>query len=291
MTQSQPTLPKTRHVKDGDYYFLSPDESLDLYVACGGEENCSSDYTIENTEFRIYGIEYIVTGTCRLTIDGQVQELSPGSIFGYGPGVSYQLENTGRTPLVKRFIEFGGEQAAELIKNTLLEKREAVNLRREPWIKEAFQNLQDCGSVSTDNGQLVCGHLLRYLIARLGQVKTLDEASCTPSYMAFETCKSYLENFYADISAAHEVADACNVSHPHLCRLFKRFSDETPTRMLLRLKLTRSVDLLERGNLLIKEIAEKVGFDDQYYFSKRFKEYFGVSPKHYLNSDSLRISA
>ncbi len=61
--------------------------------------------------------------------------------------------------------------------------------------------------------------------------------------------------------------------------------------MLLRLKLTQSIHLLEQGNLLVKEVAEKVGFEDQYYFSKRFKEYFGVSPKNYLSNDNIQIPA
>jgi len=52
--------------------------------------------------------------------------------------------------------------------------------------------------------------------------------------------------------------------------------------MLLRLKLNRSAVLLEQGRFLVKEIADLVGFEDQYYFSKRFKEFFGTSPQNYL---------
>ena len=38
---------------------------------------------------------------------------------------------------------------------------------------------------------------------------------------------------------------------------------------------------LSSGNLNVGEIAEKFGFCDRFYFSRKFKEYFGLSPKKY----------
>ena len=39
--------------------------------------------------------------------------------------------------------------------------------------------------------------------------------------------------------------------------------------------------LLKDTNLTVKEIAEKTGFVDQFYFSKCFKSYCGVTPSQY----------
>ena len=38
---------------------------------------------------------------------------------------------------------------------------------------------------------------------------------------------------------------------------------------------------LSNGNLNVGEIAEKFGFCDRFYFSRKFKEYFSLSPKRY----------
>lgn len=38
---------------------------------------------------------------------------------------------------------------------------------------------------------------------------------------------------------------------------------------------------LSNGNYNVGEIAEKFGFCDRFYFSRKFKEYFGLSPKKY----------
>jgi AraC-like DNA-binding protein len=36
---------------------------------------------------------------------------------------------------------------------------------------------------------------------------------------------------------------------------------------------------LPTTGILVKQAAEQVGFEDQYLFSRRFKSFFGVSPK------------
>ncbi len=39
--------------------------------------------------------------------------------------------------------------------------------------------------------------------------------------------------------------------------------------------------LATRPKVKMADVAEEVGFSDQYYFSKRFKLYCGVSPSEY----------
>lgn len=56
-----------------------------------------------------------------------------------------------------------------------------------------------------------------------------------------------------------------------MCRLFQRFGQTTPHRALQRRRMVYAVDLLQRGDLLVKEVAERMGFDDPFHFSRAFK--------------------
>ena len=47
------------------------------------------------------------------------------------------------------------------------------------------------------------------------------------------------------------------------------------------------MDLLVHTNLSICEIAQKIGFDDPYYFSRLFKKEMGLSPAHYRKTHIL----
>jgi AraC-like DNA-binding protein len=39
--------------------------------------------------------------------------------------------------------------------------------------------------------------------------------------------------------------------------------------------------LLSESKLLIKEISARCGFENEYYFSNRFKKHTGISPTEY----------
>ena len=43
-----------------------------------------------------------------------------------------------------------------------------------------------------------------------------------------------------------------------------------------------SINMLMGGNMSVGEISEKLGFCDQFYFSRRFKKRFGLSPREYV---------
>jgi len=281
------------NIERGEYYVLDldADNKQNLTVACGGLEQCSLEYKLERKRFRYYGIEYIVAGKCSLILDGKESELSAGSVFSYTPNCHHKIINTGDTPLVKYFIDFSANGRTNLLKSPIFQCLRAYKPESSNWVAHVFQDLQECGASNTSHAQNICGHLLSYLVARLEVSEKSESQNTTPSFTTFESCRSYIESNYSNISSAHEVADMFHISHQYLCRLFKRFCDETPSQMLIRLKLTRSASLLEQGNLLVKEIAEKVGFEDQYYFSKRFKSYFGLSPRNYIKSSGHAMIA
>jgi len=283
----------SRRFKNGEFYFLEPDpnQKRTLSIVSGGIENHPVNHFITRSDFKSYGIEYVVSGECQFTIHDEVHKLSANSCFYYAPNTRYTIENMSSAPLIRYFINFTGDEAIELFERAISEKSCVLPPAKTRWIKRVFLEIHECGSVNSHLAQEICCHLIRYLFTRISQPSAIKSETQTRSQTLFEHCKTYLEDNYKTISSVHDVAKACYVSHPHLCRIFKRYSEETPSQMLFRLKLLCSVTLLENKRLLIKEIAEEVGFDDQYHFSRRFKNYFGVSPSHYLGSSKLCLTA
>ena len=52
--------------------------------------------------------------------------------------------------------------------------------------------------------------------------------------------------------------------------------------------MNHAAELLTHNNQMVKEVANQVGFDDPYYFSRTFKQFFGVSPKQFAFNSSNR---
>ena len=77
------------------------------------------------------------------------------------------------------------------------------------------------------------------------------------------------------------IAKQANVTEKHLCRLFSRSIGHSPMQTFTLLKLQTARTLLNRSNLSIKEIAERCGFENPLYFSRRFSQAYGCPPTTY----------
>ncbi|HBG57437.1 MAG TPA: hybrid sensor histidine kinase/response regulator [Porphyromonadaceae bacterium] len=75
--------------------------------------------------------------------------------------------------------------------------------------------------------------------------------------------------------------DMC-MSRTNLYRKINSITGMTPSEFTRHIRLKKSAELIEEGLYPIVEIAEKVGFNTHSYFSKSFKEMFGISPSEYL---------
>ena len=72
------------------------------------------------------------------------------------------------------------------------------------------------------------------------------------------------------------------LSRTHLNRKMKDLTGESPASYIRQLRLRKSVQLLKEHNLTISEIAFAVGFSSPSYFSQAFRDYYGVTPKEYV---------
>ena len=70
-------------------------------------------------------------------------------------------------------------------------------------------------------------------------------------------------------------------SESQTIRIFKKAFGVTPYAYLLAKKIDFSKKLLENTNLSISQIADKLCFADEYYFSNTFKNKVGIAPSTY----------
>lgn len=89
----------------------------------------------------------------------------------------------------------------------------------------------------------------------------------------------YIQNHYGDISLA-DVADAVNLNPSYFSNYFKRFTGESYSNYLNKVRIEESKRLLQT-DCSISEIAQRVGFSDQSYFTNVFKKIEGISPNRW----------
>ena len=92
----------------------------------------------------------------------------------------------------------------------------------------------------------------------------------------------YIEENYAHPLSMQSVCDEIGISQTYLSRLFRKYSDTTFNAYLTRCRMEAAKQLLlEKPDLLLRDVAACVGYEDSSYFTKVFHQYTGKTPSQY----------
>lgn len=94
--------------------------------------------------------------------------------------------------------------------------------------------------------------------------------------------QDYIRETYMDADMSLEAfANLMQVSPVYMSRIIKQELGTSFVSLVTQLRMNKAIQLLNATDLPINEIAEKVGYDTQHYFSTAFKKAVGVSPNQY----------
>lgn len=88
---------------------------------------------------------------------------------------------------------------------------------------------------------------------------------------------------YAEALSVADLAGAVRLSPSRFAHLFRQETGTSPVRYLEGVRLEQAQLLLLRTDLQVKQVAARVGFDDPYYFSTRFRRRCGAAPSVWRN--------
>lgn len=100
----------------------------------------------------------------------------------------------------------------------------------------------------------------------------------------YDYAVKYIEENYAQPLGMQSVCDEIGISQTYLSRLFRKYSDTTFNAFLTRCRMEAAMKLLrEKPDLLLRDVAACVGYDDSSYFTKVFHQYTGKTPSQFTS--------
>ena len=82
------------------------------------------------------------------------------------------------------------------------------------------------------------------------------------------------------------LARECGLGKERFFRLFRQVIGETPQQFILGARLQRARQLLRDTVLGVGEVAEAVGYQNIYFFSRQFKQFTGLCPLAYRQQEA-----
>ena len=125
--------------------------------------------------------------------------------------------------------------------------------------------------------------VLSLILSEVYYREKVDESSVQDRHVTMVIRFMY-ENLTRSLTL-EEISEEVQLSRSYLNTIFKNQTGRSPVEFFIHLKMQEACKLLKNTNLYIYEVSSRLGYEDQYYFSRIFKKVVGVSPKDYKNGD------
>lgn len=92
---------------------------------------------------------------------------------------------------------------------------------------------------------------------------------------------SYIWEHYTQPITIQDIAASANISKSECFRCFSELSKTTPIEYINQFRLLQAAQALTSTNKSISDICYMTGFNNTSYFTKKFREQYGMTPKAY----------
>jgi len=180
-------------------------------------------------------------------------------------------------------VDFSGSKALNTLKSCNLGPGQAARVHPPNALVPLFDELVQTGLNPSRGNHELCSRLLECLALKIAAAKAPLKGNESLAFATYQHCRQHIEESFLKLRTLEQIAAACHADQAYLCRLFRRYDQQSPYQYLLRLKMNFAAERLHQPGALVKQIAEETGFNDPFHFSRVFRNTLGVSPAAFRN--------
>ncbi|HUX39981.1 MAG TPA: AraC family transcriptional regulator [Rectinemataceae bacterium] len=227
-----------------------------------------------------YQLIYVTHGSGIFETEGRRYDVRPGSAIMIFPGVKHFYRPDIDVGWTEYWVGFKGDQIDSLYREGFLSpSRPFFSPGLRDGILAHYKQIFDLVAGQEPLYQPKAAALILGLVAEL---LSCERKSVQPGHAEELVARAKFlmqERVDGEIDL-NAISNELGVSTSHLNEAFKSYTSMTPYQYFISVKLGRAKELLERG-LPVKQVAWDLGFQDEYYFSRLFKNKTGISPSHW----------
>ena len=257
-----------------------------LYTAF--EAHFDKNYSFVGETHDFWEIVFVLDGSLGVCAGNQVLTLGSGDAILHEPMEFHRLWSENETSPSIIVITFSGNMPKITKKIFELPESELEAVKK---IFSAIIKSYERNSLVIKNPVAhkkyeaeLCVREFECLILRLinehTKAKLTVNANHSKSALTYVDVVRFLENHVdADLSV-DDIAAGCNMSRSNLKKIFTKYSGIGVMKYFNMLKIRQAENYLKTG-MSVGEVAAKLGYCDQNYFSTVFKKIAGCSPSEY----------
>ena len=274
-------------VKKAERFYKNRHQLTDpnFHTISGGLEVCSEKYHLKRNSYLHHTIEILISGAIQFSILGKTHNINPGMVFIHTKNTPHEIKNNGSNTS-KYFISVEGSRAESILHQIINKHGYVFALKDISEVLHTFKEITTYGVEQDLDSQTICNQLSKIALLKLLKKGIQLKELSNKNLLDYQKIKSNLKEKFLDFKTVDDIAISHNMTNVKVCKLFKKYDEQTPYQYLTQLKMNYALELLNINNNSIKTIAYNLGFDNPFNFSRSFKNHFGLSPKAYKDSVS-----
>jgi AraC-like DNA-binding protein/mannose-6-phosphate isomerase-like protein (cupin superfamily) len=227
-----------------------------------------------------FELHFFLEGSGKLRIGKTTYSIGKGSLFIIDGNIEHKITADKDNAITYYAILMEYEDRDSAIIESLSNKGSFKIDSKQRFL---FEEIKDKGvSKSPELRMSACYQLLSFLYALdFDYQKKSSIDNSRGSNIALLKANNYMERHVFDYISLDDIASYVQLDSSYLIRLFSQTFHTSPMKFYFNLKMEAAKNLLATSTLSIKEIAAKLSFCNEFYFSKRFKEIVGQPPSKY----------
>ena len=209
-----------------------------------------------------------------------------GDVFLLFPGVWHRYRPDPRTGWDEHWVECDGEQWRRRVAlHGLRPEQPLWRIGPDERLLRAFADILDILRCEPPDYPLLLGVQAEWLLVCLGSLLKRRTLEGRPAEEIIREARELLTRLPGRRQRVADMASQLNMGHETFRRLFKTYTGFAPRQYALQVGMQRAAQLLTRTRLPVGHIADELGFQSIFYFSRYFKRKFGCSPRLYRQRD------
>jgi len=229
---------------------------------------------------------YAVNSSASLRFPDGTCQIKKGWIYLIPPGAGYNVSNPEREPFWVHFVtglDLSGIYGRPMFPGPVIRRR----------LRELISLFEMGGEMGgAIDPKTVILEILEELRRSAGGAPVKPSGRGLRGSEIAVRLKAYLDSHPFQKMKLEDLAKIAGVNIFTLSRMFSQEMGVPPLAYHRDLKIRQAIRLLHEGELSVKQVAARVGIDDQHYLSRVIKKHTGMAPRALRGrSSALRKSA
>ena len=226
---------------------------------------------------------YCQEGMGLVKIKNHEYKIKPGNFLIIPSGVPHKYSADERSPWTIYWAHFRGNNTKIIIKNFFKQNESYIGYvdyleSRIRLFEEMYSNFE----MGYSNDNLCYANMcLPHFLSSFVYKENYNLSPRKQSKNQINQSINYMKQHIDEMLTLQAMAASINLSASHFSFVFKKSTGFPPIEYFNHLKVQKACQYLLFTDLRVKEIANNLGIEDPYYFSRMFTKVIGVSPGIY----------